>query len=451
MQTPKKTNLVSIPTPSHEFNTKSLFSKFVAALGGQVGLLIFGFISQIIIARALGVEGKGTFSLIILVISLVYQFAHGSLGSANCHFTGRYPRDEPGLLGNSLLLSLVVGLLLIIGVSLYGEGVIARLYSDIDFALVRMVLLVLPGFLLFEFCINIVRGQNRITTFSVLLNLKDLLFLAFIIIIVATSTLSVRSALKSWVLAISLAAFFAFISAWVGTKGKISLSIDTWIRTARYAVKAHTANLSSFLQLRLDMLMLGAFLDTKTVGFYSVTFAIIQFLSFVPRAVAQILSPHISRSTDDAGNILTPVLCRLTLFVSTILGAMIVLLGHFGIRIIYGSEFLPAYVPLIIMVPGAILHTLATSLAGDLQGRGKPEYAMKISLLMLVINISVNYLLIPIFGMIGAALAASLTYGIAGLLYLRVFLKESGVRLGEVILIRRGDLNMMIQTAKRFF
>ena len=49
---------------------------------------------------------------------------------------------------------------------------------------------------------------------------------------------------------------------------------------------------------------------------------------------------------------------------------------------------------------------LSIHLAADLSGRGKPQYAMFTSLISFVLNFLLNVLLIPVYGIIGAAIAA---------------------------------------------
>ena len=440
---------------STEFESKpapgSLIAKLAAAFGGQIGVFLFGFVSQVILAQSLGASGKGTFSLVILIVALIYQFFHGSLSAANSHFTGRYSKSGAGIIGNSLIIALVLGGFITWTFISQAEWILSRTYPKVDVSLVKMTILSLIFLLLLDYFNGIVKGQNRIARFSFTLAIREFLFVLVLVVLLLSDSLTVDLALKGWVGVVSIVALFAFWSAWSGMRFRIKLDFPLWVSMAKYSLQAHTANLTSFLRMRIDMLILAAFLDIKTVGCYSVTFAIIQFMSYLPRSIAQVLGPHISWRENSAGDILTPILCRVTFFISVIVGLLMIVLGYPGIRIIFGREFLPAFTPLVIMVPGAIVYTLATSLSGDLGGRGKPQYAMKISVIMLVLNVIINLSLIPSLGMIGAALAASITQAITGILFLKAFIKESKASIIKTIIIQREDLNILFEFIKTKF
>jgi len=427
----------------------SITKKLTAALGGQIGLFTFGFMAQVLLAHGLGADGKGTFSLVLLIVNLIFQLSHGSLGSANSHFTGRFSKSGPGIIGNSLLISLLVGGGLTWIVIRQADRILPLVYPEVDTGFVRLTIICLTSLYLIEYCNSIVRGQDRIARFSFTLAARELLFVLLIAAFFVFDSISVANSLLSWVVAAVVISLYAFWSAWSGMNFRLKPDFDLWKTMAKYSAKAHTANLSSFLRMRLDIFILAYFLDVKTVGYYSVSFVIVQLLSFLPKSVAQVLVPHIAWRKDSAGDVLTPILCRISLFLSFIGGVLLIAVGYPVIGIVFGSEFLPSYLPLVMMIPGAVIYTLATSLAGDLGGRGKPQYAMKISIVMLILNVAINLTLIPSLGMIGAAIAASVTQAITGVLFLRAFLKESGVPLLSALIIRREDFNVFLRAVKK--
>jgi Na+-driven multidrug efflux pump len=55
-------------------------------------------------------------------------------------------------------------------------------------------------------------------------------------------------------------------------------------------------------------------------------------------------------------------------------------------------------------------------------------------------NLGLNLLLIPSRGIAGAAMATTLSYTVAAVLLLVFFLRESGLGLSEVLVLRRSDI-----------
>jgi len=426
-----------------------LLRKLSAAFSGQIGVFLLAFASQIVIARALGPAGKGAFSLVILIVNVVYIFAHGSLGSANTHFTGRHPASKAGIFGNSFTIALLWGGTVALLFITIVEGLLAKTLPDIDPALVKMTAIAIPMMILLDYCNTIVMGLDRIARYSLIIVSRELVFLVGLFLLLLIAPLTVGGVLNTWVLVVGLASIFAAWSAWSGVGFRFKIDLRLWFSMAKFSLQSHAANLSTFLKMRFDVLMVAYFLDLKEVGYYSIANAIIAVLWFIPVAVSMVLTPHISWRDDQAGNILTPPLCRMAFFLTAIAGLTIAIFGWVGIKLVFGELFLPAYLPLLILIPGAVVYSLAKLLSGDLVGRGLPHYAMKISLVALGLNVGINLILIPLFGIIGAALTATLTHSVTGLLFLRAFQRESGASVSEALVIRRGDLAQLGQIIGR--
>lgn len=434
-------------TESSGFNR--IVRKLAAAFGGQVGVFLLGFLTQIILARTLAPDGKGLFSLVILVITVIFTFVHGSLGAANSHFTGRNRNWESAIVGNSLLLAILVGGLCLVLVQLYADNLLSVLLPNVDANLVKYTALVLPALLLLEYSSTTVMGQDRIGRFSVIITLRELMLTVSLLVLVVVGDLTVRNALTVWVAAAGVVSLFAVYSAWSGSRFRIALSIRVWFSMVKFSAQAHLANLSTFLKMRADMLIMGYYLDISEVGYYSIAMAIVMALWYLPASIAQVLIPYISWRDNEAGDKLTPKLCRIAVFVNAVASLMIGAFGWLGIKIIFGAQFLPAYPVLLILLPGAVLFSLAKLLSGDLGGRGLPKYAMYISLFVMIVNIIMNLVLIPEWRMAGAALTASFTHALAGLLFLWAFRRESGIRAVEALLIRKEDIHVIKDALKR--
>jgi len=426
-----------------EPRSDQLLGKLTAAFGGQIGIFLFGFGSQVLLARALGPEGKGAFSLVVLVVVTVSMVVHGSLGAANAHFIGRYPAYRPAIVGNSFVWALGFGGLVLLLFLTVADRVLPEIFPNIDPSLVKKTVPVLPLLMLLEYSSLIVMGQNRIVRYSSIVTSREFLFLFGLAVSTAFGVLTPRGALVLWMTAAGLMALFSAWSAWSGGDYKLKLDAKVWAATARYSAQAHIANLSGFLKMRADMLIMGYYLTVAEIGYYSVAFAILQGLWYLPTSVAQVLIPHISWRGDGVGDAVTPRLCRITFFLNLVIGLLIGLFGKIGIKLVFGADFLPAYPALLIILPGAVLFSLAKLLSGYLGGKGLPKYSMVISVIVLTLNVAVNLVLIPAWRIRGAALTASITHSIAGAMFLWAFKRESGVSLRESLVIRADDFRLL--------
>jgi O-antigen/teichoic acid export membrane protein len=109
-------------------------------------------------------------------------------------------------------------------------------------------------------------------------------------------------------------------------------------------------------------------------------------------------------------NAFTPRVFRTTLALTALGGMALAVVGRTLIVLIYGEAFATAYGPLLALLPGVVLLGGAKVLTNEIAGRGHPHYNSVASALGLGLTIVLDLLLIPRFGVLGAAIASSLAY-----------------------------------------
>jgi len=418
-------------------------TKVTAALTGQVGVFLLGAITNILLARTLGPAGKGTFSLTILIATTVMTLTHLSLSNANTHYMSKNPSDRPATVGNSVFIAFVWGMIVTVLAFAFFNYFGSKLFPELGIRFWGMALAAVVPLLLFEIGGGLVLGIDRMRDYSTTLILREGLFLLGALFLYSQGIISPSGAVALWVVATTIAAFANLSVAWRGTEKGKSVSIALFKSMAGYSGKSHIANVTSFLRLRFDMFLVAGFLSVTEVGYYGIAVTLIGLLWFIPTAVSQALVPYISLRDNETANDLTPRLCRIS-FIIALFGA--VLLGSAGYAIIgtlFGKVFLPAYIPLLVLLPGALFYGLAKMLAGDLLGRGMPGYAMTISAIAFAVNLCINMVFIPRWGITGAALSASLTQILVGILFIRSFVKASDVKVSELFIIQRDDFSKL--------
>ena len=117
------------------------------------------------------------------------------------------------------------------------------------------------------------------------------------------------------------------------------------------------------------------------------------------------------------------------------------------ILLLYGSEFLPSVRPLWILLPGIVSLSVYKVLGNEIAGRGKPvinSIALGVSL---VVNFFLNWLLIPRWGISGAAFASTVSYTVTAVMTLVVFTKMSGNSWFDTIVVKGEDLKIYMKLA----
>jgi O-antigen/teichoic acid export membrane protein len=159
--------------------------------------------------------------------------------------------------------------------------------------------------------------------------------------------------------------------------------------------------------------------------------------------VQLVLFPRISGSTRDQANALTPRVCRLTLLIVLLAAGALFVLGDLILRILYPPEFGGALPSLRILLPGVAALSVSKVLSGDLSGRNRrvaPTLAMSAAFL---VNLTLNLLWIPRYGIEGAAWASNVAYLLQTAALVGIFSHASGVAPLDVVIPKASDFRRL--------
>ena len=173
------------------------------------------------------------------------------------------------------------------------------------------------------------------------------------------------------------------------------------------------AGLITILYAQVDRIMLGNMLDKASVGYYSATLTISTLWSMIPTALIQSISPILYDAAEkDRAFYLRrlrqsyAVLFWLNATYSIFVGAF----AHWIILLLYGKDYLAGTAALRIVVWYYGLSTMSTLNQVYLANDGKNKYINLFCIAGLVTDVVLNFALIPIMGINGAAIATLITH-----------------------------------------
>jgi O-antigen/teichoic acid export membrane protein len=158
--------------------------------------------------------------------------------------------------------------------------------------------------------------------------------------------------------------------------------------------------------------MLGAIRGPEEAGIYSAASRISNLVVFALIAINAILAPMVSElyhtgRMEELQRIVT--LAARAIFVFTLMFSIIlVVFGKFALSL-FGAEFVVTYVPLLILLCGQIVNALAGSVGLIMTMTGHQNQAGAIVAVSAAVNIILNALLIPLMGLVGAAISTAFT------------------------------------------
>lgn len=408
---------------AHTFLT-SVVSKF------GIGLLIDVFIS-----RSLGADGKGQyFQFVTTLTGLCAVFGFG-LQNANLLLGAKHTLSHPKLIRLSMLAALastaVAVLVLLTG---YNTDWIEYLLPNRRFNTGTVLLFaVLPFVFLNYFFIGIVLAKQDVI-FNNYVSLASLgTVCAALAVFFLTGTLTPLVAVGSYTvsLLISLGMIGYRYRADIRLSLRASLSADDARILLGQTGIIYLAIMIHFLNLRIDAYMIRYYLDDASLGIYATAIRMAESVWLVSDSVGASLLPTVAAGNPNAVRA-SAKLAVIVLLTSIALAVAVFLIGKYALVLLYSDRFAAAALPLVWLLPGVIAFSAVRVLSAYLTGAGHLRLHTLLIFITFLFTVTLDLLLVPKYGILGAAAASSLTYTLYLCLMLFAFGRTTGLRLGDV-------------------
>jgi O-antigen/teichoic acid export membrane protein len=150
-------------------------------------------------------------------------------------------------------------------------------------------------------------------------------------------------------------------------------------------------------------------------GYYKAALVVAQLMLLLPKTLQSLLLHSSSNywSGEQTGKIdsIGTLATRFTLVVSFLMAAGLLVLADDFMPLYFGTEFSAAVRPMTLLLPGVVGLAMARPINAIVQGSGQLRVLLYATGAAATINLALNLLLIPPYGMAGAAVATSVGYG----------------------------------------
>ncbi len=196
-------------------------------------------------------------------------------------------------------------------------------------------------------------------------------------------------------------------------KSVLKFSIPIWISHASYMLYATIA-----------VLFLEHFTDTTMVGIFSLATTLGIALSFFPSGLATLLMPKIAAAPDKRYRSLLTGALGLVLLCDFVLVALYYFLGPWLVGTVFGDSYLlfpRIFVLMAVVETFAGVHTILTTVY---VGRGRATEEMRSRLISVLATFVGCWLLIPVYGVIGAVWAKMIGVVCGLMVYGYVYIRD---------------------------
>ena len=232
--------------------------------------------------------------------------------------------------------------------------------------------------------------------------------------------------------------------------------IFDWHKLTNYAWQVILFFLAYELLISIDLyLVKGILHNDYLTGIYNASLTIGRIPYYVFYALTVILLPVISKSTAEKNSKKTSEIISQSLrLMLLLLVPMIILMSVYArplIKIFYSSRYIDAAYPMSILVWGVGFLTIFYVFCFVMSGAGKVKKPMAMSIIGLVINTVLNYILIKKYGITGSAIATSISSAIITFIMVYYIWKDFGVKIKLASFLKVTSAGIIMYLASMLF
>jgi O-antigen/teichoic acid export membrane protein len=377
------------------------------------------FITNVIVARFLGAGQFGNVSYLMAVVSLLIPLCSVGLNSIITRELINSHRAEGEILGTCAALRLLSALLCLV--------VVFVSLQFVDFSSgspnVLMMMLVSAAFqslLVVEFWVN-AREKNRLL---VLYRFPALLLGISIKLLAVNYQAQAYVFALLWGLDIALQAVFIGAIYFVQKSFDWSVNWSYGISLVRQSGWLIFSGVATVFYLKLDQVMLGGMLGDYSVGIYTASTRLTEIWFFAPVALVTAAFPRLLKSKTLDSTEYHNGLCRLAVVLFYCSIVLAILISSFSgelIMVIYGQDYIEAQKILVIHIWCTVFVFLRALVSKWLIAENLLKYSLISHGSGAVLNIVLNFSLIPSYGVMGAAAATLISFSVSGVIMFLLF------------------------------
>lgn len=389
---------------------------------GTLFSVALGYVFKVYLARVLGAEILGVYALGITLIGFLGAFNSLGLVESAVRFAAVYRASNKteqlrALLWRGGLIVLAANVLFAVILLTFGKVVATRFYHS------RLLAGYIPWFTalmllaaISTFYGRILAGYKEVGCRTLISNFIGTPTTMLFALILISLGWGLRGYLLAQVLGALLVFFLIFAFVWKLTPPESRLSLhwppplerEVW----SFSAAAVGVLLLEFLMAQVDKIALGFSRGAREVGIYSVSAAVVAYVSLILVSVNQVFSPMIADlHTRNETVMLQRLYKALTKWIlgMTLPLAITVMVYAKPILRIFGHDFEAGWPILIIGTVGQLINCGVGSVGLLLLMSGNQHRLLRVQTIMATVMTVVSAALVPMWGIVGAAVAAAIT------------------------------------------
>ena len=387
---------------------------------GVVISRLFGFLSKVIIARYFSTSEYGVFNLTLTILSIALVIAtlgfRSSLPREVSFYTKKNHSKLNDLISTALFIIVLNSLFWAVVLFLEAENISRLFDGDTLASALRRIVFVLPILAITEVLLSTSRGFGRVREKVYFQNIVYPVFFLVFIIVGALLKQPFYFVFTAYVLAKTLTFLILLVDIWRIKFFEFKFLIDPKIgkELIFFSLPLLFTGILGFVMSWTDTLMLGYYMDSRAVGVYNaaapLSRMLLTFLNSITFLYLPIASQFYAQGEIREFKKIYQIVTKWIFFLTFSFFLLMFLFPEATIVFFFGEKYLKASTSLQVLAFGFMFHTFLGPNGLSLTVIGQTKLAMFGNLFAAIVNILLNVLLIPIYGIEGAAVATAVSY-----------------------------------------
>lgn len=419
------------------------FKDIIGTFGSNLILIVVSMLSGMITARWLGPNDRGLLALINALPATIYMIVYLGLPQACVYYICKSTNKSSlgDVISNCLIFASLFSFLIILATLIFGKYILITFYKDVKPLYFFLAILCTPFMLLTSYYEGVLRGVEKFY----ILNIRNISLSFFTLLTTIFILIIFKYGLKGIVIAKFLIALLdTLVILLIITKFvfpiRLKFNLDLAKKMIKFGIKSHIQNLLIHLHLRIDVYILALFVMPYEIAYYDIAALIAELMLILPQSINQVILPKLTSLDTNSGILVSTKGSRTTFLITIFESLGIILLGKTFIKIIYGTPYIPSYIPLLLLLPGLTIYSINSILISYFTSQNKQEITIVSTFISLILNVILNFLLIPLYKIKGAAIATSISYSFTTAIMMMVYCKRNKVKVTDLFIITKKDL-----------
>lgn len=405
-----------------------------------IGLLIgrlLGYATRLVVARYLGPSEYGILILALSVFSIVSVVGliglQGGLLRFVPEFAGKNQSKKirpAAYYSAKIALPISAALMLVIFFS--SEFLAVNVFRDPQLMpVLQIISLAIPFGVLGSIFLGVIMGlkypKYRVYVDDVAKPLSRLLLVAGAILL----GLGISGASIAYFLSFLISFFLGlYFFLKITSKEHESLVKEEKKELLKYSWPVMFASVIFIIMGQIDSIMLGLFRVASDVGVYNAALPTVEVIVIIPVAAMSLFLPVIAelsakKGGSEIGRLYKKVVNWILILSIPIFLLSILFPGQI-LKILFGPEYVAGSAAMAILSIGYFISSVLYPSNDIINLSKKTHFHIYIAILSVTMNIILNYILIPVYGIVGPAIGTSITYTFLGVLTAAIAYKTTG-------------------------